>query len=76
MPPHPTFASPRLQARVAGFLYLLVILLGGFAELGGRQGLVTAGDPDATARAILAHQDLFRAGFAAEMMTNVIAPSP
>ena len=68
-----TVASPRVEARVAGLLYLLVILLGGFAEIGVRQGLVITGDPAATARAIMAHQDLFREGFAAEMMTNVIA---
>ena len=73
MQQRPTVASPRLEARIAGFLYLLVIILGGFAEIGVRQGLVTAGDPDATARAIMAHQTLFRMGFAAEMMTNVIA---
>lgn len=65
--------SPRLEARIAGVLYLLVILLGGFAEVGVRQGLVTAGDPAATARAIMAHEHFFRLGFAAEMMTNVIA---
>jgi hypothetical protein len=65
--------SPRLEARIAGVLYLLVIILGGFAEIGVRQGMVTAGDPAATARAILAHEHLFRLGFAAEMMTNVIA---
>jgi len=69
--PAPT--SPRLEARIAGFLYLLVILLGGFAEIGGRQSLVVAGDPAATARAIVEHGSLFRLGFAAEMMTNVIA---
>ncbi len=69
----PPPSSPRLEARIAGILYLLVILLGGFAEIGVRQGLVVAGEPAATARAILAHQDLFRLGFAAEMMTNVIA---
>jgi hypothetical protein len=73
MPNFRAVASPRLEARIAGFGYLLVILLGAFAEIGVRQGLVTAGDPAATARAILAHQDLFRWGFAAEMMTNVIA---
>lgn len=65
--------SPRFEARIAGFLYLLVILLGGFAEIGIRQGLVTAGDPAATAQAIVAHEDFFRLGFGAEMMTNVIA---
>ncbi len=69
----PVPTSPRLEARVAGFLYLLVILLGGFAELAVRQGLVTDGDPAATAHAIVAHASLFRLGFAAEMATNVIA---
>jgi hypothetical protein len=71
MPQRPL--SPRLEARIAGVLYLLVILLGGFAEIAVRQGLVTEGDPAATARAIMAHQQLFRLGFAAEMATNVIA---
>jgi hypothetical protein len=65
--------SPRLEARIAGVLYLLVILLGGFAEVGVRQGLVIEGDPTATARAITTHASLFRIGFAAEMATNVIA---
>lgn len=68
-----TTISPRLEARIAGFLYVLVIILGAFAEIGVRQGLVVAGDPAATARAIMTHQYLFRWGFAAEMMTNVIA---
>ena len=65
--------SPRFEARIAGVLYLLVILLGGFAEVGVRQGLVVEGDPAATAQAIVAHASLFRLGFAAEMITNVIA---
>ena len=65
--------SPRLEARIAGALYLLVILLGGFAEIGVRQGLVIDGDPAATAHAIMTHASLFRLGFAAEMMTNLIA---
>lgn len=73
MPSRPRTISPRLEARIAGLLYLLVILLGGFAEVGVRQALVVAGDPAATAQAILAHQPLFRLGFAAEMMTNLIA---
>jgi Domain of unknown function (DUF4386) len=65
--------SPRLEARIAGALYLLVILLGGFAEIGVRQGLVIDGDPAATAHAIMTHASLFRLGFAAEMMTNLVA---
>jgi hypothetical protein len=73
MDPRAPAFSPRLAARIAGALYVLVILLGGFAEVGVRQGLVTQGDPAATARAILTHADLFRLGFAAEMATNLIA---
>jgi hypothetical protein len=68
-----TSLSPRQDARLAGFLYVWVILLGGFAEIGVRQGMVTAGDPGATARTIMTHEGLFRMGFAAEMVTNVIA---
>lgn len=44
-------AWPRLEARIACFLYLSVIILGGFAE-------------------IMTHQNLFRLGSAAEMMTK------
>jgi hypothetical protein len=73
MQQHPFAISPRLEARIAGVLYLLVILLGGFAEVGVRQALVVDGDPAATAHAIVAHASLFRLGFAAEMITNVIA---
>jgi hypothetical protein len=65
--------SPRREAHIAGALYGLVIILGAFAEIAVRQGLVVAGDPAATAHAIVAHEGLFRLGFAAEMMTNVIA---
>ncbi len=70
---HLKVGSPKLEARVAGLLYVLVIVLGGYAELVGRQGLIVAGDPAATAQAIMGHQGTFRLGFAAEMMTNVLA---
>ncbi|MFI4973646.1 MAG: DUF4386 domain-containing protein [Caulobacterales bacterium] len=73
MPQRAPAMSPRLEARIAGALYLSVILLGGFAEIGVRQGLVVAGDPVATALAIKSHEAFFRLGFAAEVMTNVIA---
>jgi len=72
-PPRTPAISVRLEARIAGFLYLLVILLGGFAEIGVREGMIVPGDPLATALAIKAHAGFFRLGFAAEMMTNVIA---
>jgi hypothetical protein len=60
--------SPRLKARVAGLLYLVVIVAGVFAELFVRGRLIASGDAAATARNILAHERLFRLGFAAELV--------
>ena len=65
--------SPRLEARIAGALYVLVIVLGAYAELVGRQGLVVGGNLAATLEAIAAHQHAYRLGFMAEMMTNILA---
>jgi hypothetical protein len=65
--------SPRFEARIAGGLYVLVIILGAYAELVGRQGLIVNGDPSATLQAIDAHQGTYRLGFMAEMITNVLA---
>ncbi len=65
--------SPRLEARIAGALYVSVIVLGAYAELVGRQGLVVSGNPAATLQAIAAHQHLYRLGFVAEMLTNILA---
>jgi uncharacterized protein DUF4386 len=62
-------AAPRRSARIAGVLYLIVIVGGVFAEIGARSRLVVAGNPAATAQNILAHEQLFRWGFA----TDVIA---
>lgn len=59
--------SPKLKARIAGFLYVIVIVGGAFAELGVRAKLVVVGDPAATAQNIMAHQMLYRLGFAAEI---------
>lgn len=73
MPQPLTRSSPRLEARFAGLLYVLVIVLGAYAELVGRQGLVVAGDPAGTLRAIGAHQGAYRLGFMAEMATNLLA---
>jgi hypothetical protein len=59
--------SPKLMARIAGFLYVIVIVFGAFAELGVRARLVVPGDPTLTAQNIMAHQTLYRLGFAAEV---------
>jgi hypothetical protein len=66
--PRDTEFSPRVYARIAGLLYLLVIAGGAFAELFVRQRLLVANDAAATANNILAHEQLFRWGFAAELI--------
>ncbi|HET7435460.1 MAG TPA: DUF4386 domain-containing protein [Thermoanaerobaculia bacterium] len=59
---------PQVFARLAGFLYLIIIVGGVFAELFVRQRLIVANDPAATGRNILAHEQLFRLGFAAQLV--------
>ena len=59
--------SPRAKARLAGLLYLVIIVGGVFAQLFVRDRLVVAGDPAATARNILSHELLYRLGFSVEV---------
>lgn len=58
----------RREARVAGLLYLGVIVGGGFAQGVVRQRLFVPGDPSATARNVVAHEDLLRWAFVADLM--------
>lgn len=58
--------SPLVYARVAGLLYLIIIVFGIFSEAFIRSSLVVAGDASATATNILASKPLFRVGFAAD----------
>lgn len=60
--------SERRLARVAGSLYLVVAVLGGFAQLFVRDRLLDLGDPAATAANIRESAALFRAGFAADLV--------
>lgn len=60
--------APRLRARAAGLLYLVVILCGAFAEAFVRQRLVVAGDAPATAAGILANEQLYRWAFVADLV--------
>jgi hypothetical protein len=57
----------RMQARMAGWLYLVVIAAGGFAEFYTRAGLTVRGDAAATAHNILTHMPLYRAGLVADI---------
>ena len=60
--------SERRLARIAGSLYLVVAVLGGFAELYVRDRLIDLADPAATAANIRDSATLFRAGFAADLV--------
>ena len=62
-------ASPvniKAYARLAGALYLIIIVIGVLGESVIRGKLVVSGDPDATARAILAAEWLWRLGVGAQ----------
>ena len=55
-------------ARAAGFLYLVTIIAGGFAEAFVREGLTVYGDAVATAQNILASEQIYRFGFVADLV--------
>ncbi len=60
--------SPRLNARIAGVLYLITILARVIADAFVRNRLVVSGNAAATATNIMAHEPLFRLGFAADII--------
>jgi hypothetical protein len=59
--------SPATMARIAGVLYLIIVVGGAFAQLGVRDRLVVAGDAIITASNLAEHELLYRAGFAIEV---------
>jgi len=61
-----TETPPIAYARVAGVLYLLIIVFGIFSEVIVRSSLIVEGDPAATVTNILAAKSLFRIGFVAD----------
>lgn len=63
-------ASPRLWARIAGLLYLLVVIGGSFS-LYASSSLIEPGDAAATAANIRASEQLFRLGFASNLMSAI-----
>ena len=58
-------------ARLAGVLYLVLAICGGFAGFGVRQRLIVPGDAAATAQSLLANAGLFRVGLVAELVGQV-----
>ena len=63
-----SFIARLPDARLAGALYLVIIGGGLFAEAVVRQQLVVLGNADATAANILAHESLYRWGFAVSLV--------
>ena len=59
-------------ARIAGLCYLLVIIFGGYAEIFVRQALTVSGNPVATGQNIMANASLYRLGFVADLLNQVI----
>jgi hypothetical protein len=59
--------SLRRYARIAGFLYLLIIAFGLVAQIFVRDALIDYADATATAERIIASEFLFRIGFAGEL---------
>ena len=55
-------------ARIAGLLYLVVAVGGGFSELYARKSVTVPGDAAATAASIAQHSVLFRAGLVADLV--------
>jgi len=60
--------SNKNTARIAGFLYLLVVVFGMFALMYVRPSLILPGDAVATAENILASESLFRLGVVSELV--------
>ena len=65
--------SPQVYARIGGWLYLIIIVAGIFAELFVRDKLIVSGDATATANNIMASELLFRISVAVEQIWLVCA---
>ncbi|NIJ76946.1 hypothetical protein FHT08_002029 [Xanthomonas campestris] len=66
-------ARPQFYARVAGALYLAVIVLGGLAEGYVANSLIVPGDARATIHAIVQHAQLWTLGLAANLVVPLLA---
>lgn len=60
--------TPLVYAKVAGVLYLIIIVFGIFSEVFIRSSLIVSGDATSTAVNILESEGLFRFGFVADSL--------
>lgn len=63
--------SPQLYARIAGMLYLLIIIAGVFGQLLVRNKLLVYGDAAATAGNIMNSEFLWRVGISADLIMHI-----
>jgi len=68
---HSIEIKPQVYARIAGAIYLLIIIAGIFGEVFVRGKLVVAGDPSLTAHNIIANELLWRLGIAVDLIMQV-----
>ena len=59
--------SPQIYSRIGGVLYLIIIVVGLFAEIFVRSKLIVSGDATSTARNIMASEQLWRIGFSGSL---------
>src|SRR6202011_5184318 len=64
--------SPKRLARIAGILYLLVAIFGGFAEGFVEPRMYVAGDAATTASNLLANSGLVRLGVVADLFNATV----
>jgi len=64
--------NPKKNARLAGLLYLLVALIGGFSIIFVSSTLIVPGDATTTAKNIMASEGLFRLGFVGGLITQTV----
>src|SRR5947199_2924881 len=67
-----TMNSPKRLARIAGVLYLLVGIFGGFAEGFVEPKMYVAGDAAATAGNVVANAGLVRLGVVADLLNQTV----
>ncbi|MBP4136971.1 DUF4386 domain-containing protein [Flavobacterium geliluteum] len=63
--------SPQVYARIAGLLYLLIIVAGFFAETFVRNKLIVSGDATATANNIIHSPFLWKIGITADLIMQI-----
>jgi len=63
--------SPQVYARIAGILYLIIIIAGALGQIFIRGKLIVAGDAVATAGNLMASQSLWRIGIAGDLLMHV-----